>query len=200
MLNSFFFNPRKNSSTFGRLKRLSPQKTTAQKTTRQKIAAIAAGSLLLPLLSHLSAAAIPASETLIAQGYPLLSPGSTGDSVSRLQATLKLLGFYQGPVDGSYTPATADAVAQFQSAAGISADGVAGPSTWASLLPEPSDVARIPASEIPAQPEPEAETLAAQPEGTPELPILRPGIEGPAVEAATARANRAGLLRRRNRR
>lgn len=119
------------------------------------------------------------SGRLIAQSYPFLSIGSTGEPVSRLQATLKLLGFYRGAVNGSYTTATRDAVAQFQAAAGISADGIAGPSTWETLLPTPGEVAVIPDSQIPAPPAPVAST---PPSTTPPgPPILRPGITGPAV-------------------
>ena len=125
--------------------------------------------------------AVPTASSgrLIAQTYPLLSIGSTGEPVSRLQATLKLLGFYRGAVNGSYTTATRDAVAQFQAAAGIAADGIAGPSTWETLLPTPDEVAVIPDSQIPAPPAP----ITSAPPGNnpPGPPILRPGIEGPAV-------------------
>ena len=150
---------------------------------RQKLAAVAkpilagiASSVLFTVFT--SASALAAPTILIAQNYPLLAEGSTGSSVSQLQATLKLLGFYPGEINGSYTAATQDAVAQFQSAAGISADGITGPSTWAKLLPAPSDVATIPASQVPIDPEP---VTAQAPEDVSGPPILRPDIEGPAV-------------------
>jgi len=116
--------------------------------------------------------------------YPTLSAGSTGESVSRLQATLKLLGFYQGTVDGTYSPTTQAAVSRFQSAAGIPVDGIAGPSTWRKLLPTPEDVTTVavtPSADPSPDPQPE------QPQPTPEPtqpsgpPILRPDVEGPAV-------------------
>lgn len=115
--------------------------------------------------------------------YPTLSAGNTGDSVRRLQATLKLLGFYQGEVDGTYSPTTQAAVSQFQSAAGISVDGIAGPSTWRKLLPSPDDIATVAVatpSTAPAAPATPAAApvLPAEPTGP---PILRPEVEGPAV-------------------
>lgn len=122
--------------------------------------------------------------------FPLLSPGSSGAPVSRLQATLKLLGFYTGPVDGAYSPSTQEAVANFQAAAGIAADGIAGPSTWAMLLPNPEDVPEIAANELPSQQpvggevaSPEGnEAAAADSEAVPSgPPILRRNAEGPAV-------------------
>lgn len=73
--------------------------------------------------------------------YPTLRDGSVGETVSRLQATLKLLGFYQGEVNGTYNELTQQAVASFQSAVNLSADGITGPATWRKLLPAPNDVA-----------------------------------------------------------
>ena len=138
------------------------------------------GAVLLAVSSMPQTLAAP--DAIVAQNYPLLAPGSTGNSVSQLQATLKLLGFYSGEINGSYTAATQNAVAQFQSAAGILSDGIAGPSTWAKLLPAPDEVATIPASQIPAPPTAQApEPQAPAPEVPSGPPILRPGIEGPAV-------------------
>lgn len=73
---------------------------------------------------------------------PTLKSGSKGTEVSELQATLKLLGFYGGEVDGVFGQSTATAVSQFQQAAGLPADGVAGPATWNRLFP-PSPIATI---------------------------------------------------------
>lgn len=66
---------------------------------------------------------------------PNLRVGSEGQAVAELQALLKLLGYYAGAVDGLYSEATADAVSEFQTAAGLTADGVVGPATWGKLLP-----------------------------------------------------------------
>lgn len=72
---------------------------------------------------------------------PTLKLGSKGADVTELQATLKLLGYYDGTVDGVYGQSTATAVAQFQQAAGLSTDGIAGPATWTRLFPPTPDAA-----------------------------------------------------------
>ena len=134
--------------------------------------------------------AVDASEPLqLAQTtpitYPTLSAGSTGESVSRLQATLKLLGFYQGDVDGNYSPTTQAAVSRFQSAAGIQIDGIAGPSTWRKLFPTPEDVSTVAATPetgtAPQEPTGETVSEPATPSVSSGPPILRPDAEGPAV-------------------
>ena len=171
--------PRTDSLPATALPTKSSWQTSAKTVTKLLLSGLAGGvAIALPL--SLNAFAQPA--TLVAQTYPLLSPGSTGSTVSQLQATLKLLGFYAGEVNGSYNVATQDAVAQFQLAAGISADGIAGPSTWEKLLPSPNDAASIPASEVPISPAPiAAPAPAPEPEIQAGPPILRPGITGPAV-------------------
>jgi len=130
--------------------------------------------------------------------YPVLAVGSTGETVSQLQATLSLLGFYQGAVDGSYSTSTQAAVIRFQTAAGLAADGIAGPSTWRKLLPPPEDIA-VGSSQLaadaqvanaqaanmssaaPADTTPAAEADPTQAETLSDPPILRPNFEGSAV-------------------
>jgi len=80
---------------------------------------------------------------------PTLKPGSRGSEVTELQATLKLLGYYGGTVDGVYGQSTGAAVAQFQQAAGLNADGVAGPATWNRLFPASAETAGA-AAPVPA--------------------------------------------------
>ncbi len=41
---------------------------------------------------------------------------------------------YTIPIDGDYGPTTQSAVESFQSAKGLTADGIVGPATWAALL------------------------------------------------------------------
>jgi hypothetical protein len=74
----------------------------------------------------------PASTVTVPEGVTL-RPGDTGDAVEELQAALVQLGYDPGPVDGDYGDATTQAVASFQEAAGITADGVAGPETFSAL-------------------------------------------------------------------
>jgi lipoprotein-anchoring transpeptidase ErfK/SrfK len=59
----------------------------------------------------------------------LLKQGVSGPEVTALQNTLNELGYWNGEADGSYGDLTAQAVMAYQKAAGIAADGVAGPDT-----------------------------------------------------------------------
>jgi hypothetical protein len=61
------------------------------------------------------------------------SPLLRGADVLAVQRRLTELGFDPGPFDSAYGPATERAVRAFQSSAGIDADGVVGPKTWAAL-------------------------------------------------------------------
>ena len=66
---------------------------------------------------------------------PTLKMGSEGVPVRELQGALKLLGFYQGQVDGRFREATRTAVSRFQQAAGLKSDGVVDSNTWQTLFP-----------------------------------------------------------------
>ncbi|HYX17006.1 MAG TPA: peptidoglycan-binding protein, partial [Nostoc sp.] len=79
---------------------------------------------------------------------PILKVGSQGERVSELQAALKLLGFYSGVVDGTYSENTASAVSQFKQAAGLNPDGIVDASTWQRLFPnQPAAASTIPSSQ-----------------------------------------------------
>ncbi|HEY9706448.1 MAG TPA: peptidoglycan-binding protein [Allocoleopsis sp.] len=72
---------------------------------------------------------------------PGLKIGSQGETVLELQAVLKLLGYYNGKIDGFYSENTAQSVAIFQSTVGLDPDGVVGNETWNRLFPiHPDDV------------------------------------------------------------
>jgi Putative peptidoglycan binding domain len=62
-----------------------------------------------------------------------LRPGDSGDNVIALQEALSQAGYDPGAIDGDYGPATTQAVAAFQTAEGLSTDGVAGPETLTAL-------------------------------------------------------------------
>ena len=63
-----------------------------------------------------------------------LKQGDKGDSVKALQKRLIELGYLTGTADGTFGAATKAAVKEFQTAAGISADGVAGAATITALF------------------------------------------------------------------
>lgn len=66
---------------------------------------------------------------------PTLRKGSTGDAVKTLQTKLTALGYSFEPygADGAFGSLTETRVKAFQLTAGISADGIVGPQTWAAL-------------------------------------------------------------------
>ncbi len=69
---------------------------------------------------------------------PLLSSGSNGPNVRRLQRLLvemKLLDYTK--INGSFGSDTKQAVESFQSGNGLFSDGVVGPLTWAALPADP---------------------------------------------------------------
>jgi peptidoglycan hydrolase-like protein with peptidoglycan-binding domain len=123
---------------------------------------------------------------------PTLRLGSAGESVSQVQAMLKLMGFYDGPVDGFYREQTQVAVTNFQTAAGIQADGIVGQTTWQYLLPSPDNtssatipVATTTALEPTPEPVPEPIPAAATPEPTPVASNPAPANSAPANPAST---------------
>jgi len=63
----------------------------------------------------------------------VLSLGSQGSDVQRLQTQLKQLGYYSGVVDGKYSPSTEIAVAKFQKVKGLKVDGITGLATGGRL-------------------------------------------------------------------
>lgn len=72
-------------------------------------------------------ASFPTEQTAV------LRQGSTGGEVKEVQRRLKQWGYYSGPVDGIYGAKTVEAVKKFQRKNGLTADGVAGKSTYAAL-------------------------------------------------------------------
>jgi peptidoglycan hydrolase-like protein with peptidoglycan-binding domain len=69
---------------------------------------------------------------------PILSSGSTGADVRRLQRILvmiKLLDYTK--IDGIFGPLTGRAVKDFQSSNSLTVDGIVGPQTWQALPADP---------------------------------------------------------------
>jgi peptidoglycan hydrolase-like protein with peptidoglycan-binding domain len=91
--------------------------------------------------AHLPVDGIPGPRTrakLGPLGRPLfgrrtITSGAFGWDVSVLQFLLRRRGVYGGPIDGHYGARTAAALRRYQSAAGLAADGIAGPATSIAL-------------------------------------------------------------------
>ncbi|MBQ8161155.1 MAG: peptidoglycan-binding protein, partial [Clostridia bacterium] len=66
---------------------------------------------------------------------------SSGKLVKQLQQQLTDLGYYEGPISGSFQGNTRNAVKAFQEQNGLSVDGVVGEKTWNALFNDP-EVAR----------------------------------------------------------
>lgn len=62
-----------------------------------------------------------------------LKLNDTGDEVKKLQTVLQYLGYYSGEISGTYDAATKAAVSAFQKSKNLSADGIAGKATIATL-------------------------------------------------------------------
>ncbi|GAB4471307.1 MAG: peptidoglycan-binding protein [Elainellaceae cyanobacterium] len=110
---------------------------------------------------------------LLSQATPdgTLQLNDANDAVAQLQTRLTELGYYDGPITGTFGPLTQEAVIKFQEAQGLSADGIVGPAT-ASALAQTSN------------------SSASSSTGTSSL--LQVGDAGPAVTALQQRLAVAG--------
>jgi len=88
-----------------------------------------------PIITTTAPPATPPTTTRPATGPPAttLKPGDTGAQVKVLQRALLSLGYSARALDGQYGPATKQAVAAFQGAHGLTADGIVGPKTLRAL-------------------------------------------------------------------
>lgn len=66
--------------------------------------------------------------------YPPLEEGSTGNEVIILQEKLKLLGYYDASITGSFGNRTTDSVKRFQQDQGLNSNGIVGRDTWDALF------------------------------------------------------------------
>ena len=86
-------------------------------------------------LSGLTASSAPAPFRPPALSLPssALKRGARGPGVIALQRALTRLGYYKGRIDGQYGPGTKDALSRFQTASGLTPDGILGPLTRRAL-------------------------------------------------------------------
>ena len=73
------------------------------------------------------------SEPLLRNSVTPLGPGDSGTRVRALQRALEDLGYNPGPIDGIFALSTREALRRFQSDAGLTPDGFAGPRTIRAL-------------------------------------------------------------------
>ncbi len=71
--------------------------------------------------------------TPVPTNCPILRRGSTGPAVIYLQNHLKMMGFYQGAIDGDFGPKTEAAVFAFQKSKNILQDGIVCRQTWTAI-------------------------------------------------------------------
>lgn len=81
----------------------------------------------------------------------LLQLGDAGAEVSNLQSQLQALGYYDGPISGSFGSQTQSALIAFQQAQGLTADGIAGPRVSTALSSSSSTVAAAPQTTVAPQ-------------------------------------------------
>ena len=92
------------------------------------------GVLVLALILLLIAASLLAvGAGKVAAAGELLRYGSRGESVRQVQSRLNGLGYWCGTADGIFGVNTRSAVRRFQSAKGLSVDGIVGPKTYSAL-------------------------------------------------------------------
>ncbi|WP_017300524.1 HEAT repeat domain-containing protein [Nodosilinea nodulosa] len=109
----------------------------------------------------------------VAPSPVLLHPGAEGDEVMMLQRQMRLLGLYDGPLDGRYGAATQAAIASFQTSAGLPSTGSLDQITWQrmstpQLLPEDTPAAEPPPVLLPGEKETAEPAAAPPPEQTAE--------------------------------
>jgi len=140
---------------------------------------------------------LPKIETRVEINRPVLQIGSRGGDVSELQATLKLLGYYNGAVNGIYSEQTATAVSAFQKAAGLTPDGITNSATWNRLFPPVTAInPPTPASTVVCE-QPVTSVASAPPKEpqNPSFPVLQVGMRGIAVQGLQERLKAKGFLK-----
>ena len=88
---------------------------------------------ILRLAAFVTALVLMLSAVAAALAYETIPYGEQSTDVRKMQDKLKTKGFYKGPVDGKFGPATKTAVIKFQKSVGITADGKPGNKTLTAL-------------------------------------------------------------------
>ena len=88
-------------------------------------------------------------EPIVQPQYPVLTRGSKGEDVKKLQRRLKELGFYTGSIDGDFGTGTYNAVKAFQKSVGLSQTGIATQDTQLLLYASGTSGSQAPAAPTP---------------------------------------------------
>lgn len=107
----------------------------------------------------------------------LLQLGDVGSEVSDLQTRLQNMGYYDGPISGSFGSQTQAALIAFQQAQGLTADGIAGPRVETALASVTSSTSP---SQVTASQTATATTAATTPTFTQQT-VTQPAVTQPAV-------------------
>ena len=180
------------------------QTVSAVKAFQQKNGLTADGVAgLLTQQKLYSADAVPAIPQITTQPYvfptayvvnspapslQMLKYGNTGELVVALQTKLQQLGYYSQAIDGQYGDATVEAVKKFQTANGLTADGIAGTQTLEKLYTSGSAVSA--ATPTPAPAKTNTNTNA----GTINATLLKKGDSGADVKKLQQRLVELGYL------
>jgi murein L,D-transpeptidase YcbB/YkuD len=103
-----------------------PRRVWHHRITRRRLG-VGPGVVRAAASAGILIAAAPVAAATAAQ-TPLLSQGSAGSAVSRLQRALQI------PLSGRFGASTKHAVIALQRRDGLSVDGIVGPQTWDTLL------------------------------------------------------------------
>lgn len=79
--------------------------------------------------SKVSSSSLPSSIAALGSAPGIMRPGDSNTDVEKLQKALKILGYYDGSIDGKYGNGTMKAVKEYQKDEGLTADGYAGERT-----------------------------------------------------------------------
>lgn len=123
----------------------------------------------------------------------LLQLGDVGLEVSTLQTQLQALGYYDGPISGSFGAETQSALVAFQQSQGLTADGIAGPqvtTALSSVTPSTTQTAAVtvPQATTPTVMQPTSQptvqpanaAIAVPPVSTVQpvaQPVIQPGVQ-----------------------
>ena len=141
---------------------------------------------ITPILTPAPGEATPAPRVTPTpnKAYKILRKGDRGDNVKKLQERLIELGYLTGKADGAYGNQTRRAVLLFQSANGLTRDGVAGPATLTLLFEDPGVAFNpdfvtptpVPGPTATVTPEPAEATIAPLVEIVAPAPSLLEGV------------------------